>query len=267
METFLLSHEPVIRGAVFAVVLAAVAATEMVAPRRALRAPKALRWFNNLTLTAFNTLLLRLLFPILAVGMAALTMERGWGLFNLVALPPWLEVVAAAMALDLAIYLQHVLFHKVPVLWRLHRMHHVDLDIDVTTGARFHPVEIVLSMLLKFAVVVALGAPPLAVLIFELLLNGVAMFNHGNIALPLVVDRWLRLVVVTPDMHRVHHSAIRRETDSNYGFNLPWWDRLFGTYRDQPERGHQGMTIGVEAYQQPLRQSLWWMLALPFRRD
>ena len=267
MDTFLLSHESVIRVVVFFSILAAMAAAELAIPCRRLVAPKALRWFNNLTLTALNTVLLRLLFPTLAIGMAAIAAERGWGLFNLVALPSWLEVLAAAMALDLAIYLQHVLFHKVPVLWRLHRMHHADLDIDVTTGARFHPIEIVLSMLIKLAVVTVLGAPPLAVLIFELLLNGVAMFNHGNIALPTAVDRLLRLAVVTPDMHRVHHSAIRRETDSNYGFNLPWWDRLFGTYRDQPELGHQGMTIGVAAYQQPVRQSLWWMLILPFRRS
>ncbi len=262
---FLLNNEPTLRLALFGGVLAVIGMWELAAPRRRLVAPKALRWFNNLVLVALNTAVLRFAFPVLAVGLAAMLEVYGVGLFNHLALPVWLELMLAVAILDLVIYLQHVAFHKVPLLWRLHQMHHADLDIDVTTGARFHPIEIVLSMLIKLALVTALGAAPAAVLIFEVLLNGVAMFNHGNIALPVGLDRWLRLVVVTPDMHRVHHSVLRRETDSNYGFNLPWWDRIFRTYRAQPAAGHTAMTIGLPELQEPRRQTLWWMLALPFR--
>lgn len=192
---------------------------------------------------------------------------HGWGVFNVVALPTWVELVLVVLLLDLAIYLQHRVFHYVPVLWRLHRMHHADLDVDVTTGARFHPIEILLSLGIKFVVVVSLGASPVAVLIFEILLNATSMFNHSNVRLPGSLEPVLRALVVTPDMHRVHHSILRRETDSNFGFNFPWWDRLFGTYRPQPEAGHDAMTLGIEQFRDSKEQRLDRMLTQPFRDD
>jgi sterol desaturase/sphingolipid hydroxylase (fatty acid hydroxylase superfamily) len=265
VNDFLLQHEGAIRLGCFAGIFAAVALWELAAPRRRLTASKAVRWASNLGIVALNTLLLRLAFPVLAVGMAALAARQGWGALNRVALPPWLAFALAVLALDLTIYLQHVMFHAVPALWRLHRMHHTDLDFDVTTGARFHPIEIALSMGIKLGAVALLGAPPAAVLVFEVLLNGTAMFNHGNIRLPLAVERWLRLVLVTPDMHRVHHSIRPAETNSNFGFNLPWWDRLLGTYRAQPRDGHEGMTIGIEQFRDPRELWLHRLLAQPFR--
>ena len=214
-----------------------------------------------------DTVLSRIVAPIGAVGFALLAEERGWGLFNAVALPRWLELLLALSLLDLAIYLQHRLFHYVPVLWRLHRMHHADLDVDVTTGARFHPVEILLSLGIKFLVVVPLGAMPLAVLLFEIALNATSMFNHSNVRVAPAIECLLRWLIVTPDMHRVHHSIVRRETDSNFGFNFPWWDRLFGTYRSQPEAGHQAMTLGIEQFRDPRELRLDRMLRQPFRND
>jgi sterol desaturase/sphingolipid hydroxylase (fatty acid hydroxylase superfamily) len=193
--------------------------------------------------------------------------SRGWGLFNLFALPTWLELLVGLLLLDFAIYLQHRVFHHVPVLWRLHRMHHADLDVDVTTGARFHPIEILLSLGIKFLVIVPLGASPLAVLLFEIALNATSMFNHSNVLVPPGIERLLRWLVVTPDMHRVHHSIVRRETDSNFGFNFPWWDRLFSTYRPQPEAGHEHMTLGIEEFRDPKELRLDRMLAQPFRQD
>jgi sterol desaturase/sphingolipid hydroxylase (fatty acid hydroxylase superfamily) len=223
------------------------------------------RWFANLGLAALNTLAVRLLMPLGAVGVAVLAEERGWGLFNNVAAPPWLAVAAAVIVLDLVIYLQHVLFHAVPALWRLHMVHHADLEFDATTGVRFHTIEIVLSMGIKAAAIVLLGAPAPAVLLFEVLLNATSLFNHGNVRLPAWLDRVLRLVVVTPEMHRVHHSVLARETNSNFGFNLPWWDYLLGTYRPQPLRGHEGMTIGLSQLRDERTvASLPGMLALPF---
>ncbi|MCH8036717.1 MAG: sterol desaturase family protein, partial [Proteobacteria bacterium] len=260
MTDLILDNEPAIRLGIFAGVLISVAAWEALRPRRARRFSRWLRWPSNFGIVAFNTIVVRLLFPAAAVGMAALAQERGWGLFNNLELPAALAIVVSAIALDLLIYLQHVMFHAVPALWRLHRMHHADLDIDVTTGARFHPIEIVLSMLIKLAAVAVLGAPAVAVVIFEVLLNATAMFNHANLRLPEGVDRFLRLVVVTPDMHRVHHSIVPGETNSNFGFNLPWWDRLFGTYRDQPAAGHDGMIIGIEQFREPPDQRLDKML-------
>ena len=264
MSEFVLAHEGVIRLGFFFGVFGLMAVWEMQAPRRRLVMSKGVRWASNLGIVALNTLILRLLFPAAAVGMAALGDQRGWGLLNNTSLPPWLEICAAILVLDFAIYLQHVMFHAVPSLWRLHMMHHADLDFDVTTGARFHPIEIVLSMVIKMAVVVALGPAVLAVLIFEVLLNATAMFNHGNVRIPAGVDRVLRWVLVTPDMHRVHHSHLSRETNSNFGFNLPWWDRLMGTYRAQPAEGHEGMTIGLDQFTEPRRNTLPWMLLLPF---
>lgn len=209
----------------------------------------------------------RIIAPTGAVGFALFAEAHDLGLFNVVALPVWLELVLALLTLDLAIYLQHRLFHYAPVLWRLHRMHHSDLDVDVTTGARFHPIEILLSLGIKFVVIVPLGLPPLAVLLFEIGLNATSMFNHSNVRVSPAIERVLRCLVVTPDMHRVHHSVVRRETDSNFGFNFPWWDRLFGTYRAQPEAGHDGMTIGIEQFREPTELRLDRMLTQPFRKD
>ncbi|MDE2088848.1 MAG: sterol desaturase family protein [Gammaproteobacteria bacterium] len=264
MTDFILHHEAAIRLGFFFGMLALMALWEVLAPRRALTTSKAVRWASNLGIVVLNSVLLRLLFPAAAVGVAALATQRGWGLLNNLVLPYWLAVTLAVAALDFAIYLQHVMFHAVPTLWRLHRMHHADLDFDVTTGARFHPIEIILSMLIKFAAILVLGPPAVAVMIFEVLLNATAMFNHGNVRLPAALDRALRWLVVTPDMHRVHHSVEDDETNSNFGFNLPWWDRLFGTYRDQPRAGHQGMTIGIRGFRDPKRLTLPWMLILPF---
>ncbi|MDW7748257.1 sterol desaturase family protein [Halomonas sp.] len=264
MSDSLLAHEPMIRGGAFAFVLLAMALWEVVARRRPQRIRRRQRWPSNLAIVVLDTLAVRLFFPLAALGAALVAAEQGWGLFNLVAVPGWLAIVASVVALDLAIYFQHRLFHAVPWLWRLHRMHHADLEFDVTTGLRFHPLEILLSMGIKLAVVTALGAPAVAVLLFEVLLNATSMFNHGNVRLPVRIDRWLRLIVVTPDMHRVHHSIIRQETDSNFGFNLPWWDRLFGTYRDQPSAGHLGMTIGIEDFREADDLRLDRMLLQPF---
>ncbi|HEX7063241.1 MAG TPA: sterol desaturase family protein, partial [Woeseiaceae bacterium] len=244
------AHEPVLRLGAFLGVLSVMALWEAVAPRRPQRYRRRQRWPHNLLLVALDTLAVRLIFPLAAVGAALIATEHGWGLLNALTLPPWLALPVAVLALDFVIYLQHRLFHAVPWLWRLHRVHHADLEFDVTTGVRFHPLEILLSMGIKLAAVVALGAPALAVLIFEVLLNATSLFNHGNVRLPERLDRVLRLFLVTPDMHRVHHSIVRRETDSNFGFNLPWWDRLLGTYRAQPAAGHLGMTIGIEQFRE-----------------
>ena len=262
-----LEHEAGIRLGFFFSVFVVMAVLELVAPRRDLSVSRARRWGSNIGIVVLNTVVVRLLFPTAAVGVAVVAGDNGYGLFNNIAAPLPVAAVVSVLALDLLIYGQHVVMHKVPLLWRLHRMHHVDLDFDVTTGARFHPVEIVLSMLIKFAAVLLLGAPAVAVLVFEVILNATAMFNHSNVRLPQAVDGLLRLVLVTPDMHRVHHSTIRRETDSNYGFNLPWWDRLFGTYRAQPEAGHTGMRIGLGSIRdERLCVNLLGMLRLPFMR-
>ena len=266
MDRGLFAHEPLIRLGAFLGVFALMALWEALAPRRHQAVGRWTRWPSNLGVVVVDTLVVRVLFPTAAVGMALLAGQRGWGLFNLLPVPSWVAVPASVVLLDLAIYAQHVAFHAVPILWRLHRMHHADTEFDATTGVRFHPIEIVLSMVVKFAVVVALGAPALAVLVFEVLLNATSIFNHSNVRLPGRADRILRWLVVTPDAHRVHHSVLRRETDSNFGFNLPWWDRLFGTYRAQPEAGHEGMTIGIEQFRSPADLRLDRMLLQPFRR-
>jgi sterol desaturase/sphingolipid hydroxylase (fatty acid hydroxylase superfamily) len=261
----LLQNETAVRLAAFFGVLAAVALAEIAFPRRRLTVSKWRRWTSNLAIVFLNSALVRLLLPATAAAFAVLAASRGWGLFNNFAGPAWFAVLASVVILDFAIYLQHVMFHAVPALWRVHRMHHADLDFDVTTGARFHPIEILLSMLIKFAVIMIIGAPAAAVVIFEVLLNASSMFNHGNLRLPAAFDRVLRLFVVTPDMHRVHHSIEDHETNSNFGFNLPWWDRLFGTYKAQPDAGHEGMTIGIRDYRAPkLATDLPGMLILPF---
>ena len=264
MTETVLTGEAAIRLGIFAGVFAVVVLWEIVAPRRPRSVSRWVRWPSNLGIVAFNTVLLRILMPTAAVGVAMIGEERGWGLLNTLQPYLWLSVLVSVVLLDLAIYLQHVMFHAVPALWRLHRMHHADLDFDVTTGARFHPIEILLSMAIKIAVVVALGPPALAVLIFEVLLNATSMFNHGNIAIPSGIDRALRWLIVTPDMHRVHHSITPIETNSNFGFNLPWWDRLMGTYRAQPALGHAGMIIGIEQFRTSRDLALDRMLLQPF---
>jgi len=238
---------------------------EVFAPRRRRSQTRLKRWPGNLGIVVIDTLLLRVLFPAAAVGVAAYASTNSWGIFNSIQLPWMVSVIACVLILDLAIYFQHRLFHIVPIFWRLHRMHHADLDIDLTTGIRFHPVEIILSMLIKFCVILIIGAPVVAVIVFEILLNATATFNHANAYIAPAIDRVLRWLVVTPDMHRVHHSIITTETNSNFGFNIPWWDRLFGTYRDQPQAGHDGMTIGLEIFRDANELRLDKMLLQPFR--
>jgi sterol desaturase/sphingolipid hydroxylase (fatty acid hydroxylase superfamily) len=265
MDSLIMDNEPAIRLAGFIGIFVVMAIWELLAPRRVLQQSKAARWLNNIGLVIFNTAILRLAFPLAAVGMAAEAQLLGWGLFNVIEAPPWLAVIGSVVLLDAAIYLQHVMFHALPVFWRLHRVHHADLDFDVTTGARFHPIEILLSMAIKFAVILLLGPPLVAVVLFEVILNATAMFNHSNIRLPGPLDRWLRLLIVTPDMHRVHHSHLDFETNSNFGFNLSLWDRLFGTYRAQPVDGHTGMVIGIDTFRDPAHCiRLRGLLSMPF---
>lgn len=260
-----LAHEPAVRLSAFIGVFALMAVWEALAPRRARLLPRRVRWLHNLALVVLNSLILRLLFPLAAVGFALLAAERGWGLLNAFGVPFWWAFALSVLALDFAIYLQHVMFHAVPVLWRLHRVHHADADIDVTTGARFHPIEILLSMLIKFAAMAVLGAPVAAVLVFEVLLNATAMFNHANLRLRAPVDRLLRWILVTPEMHRIHHSIEVAETNSNFGFNLPWWDRLCGTYRESARLPQESMAIGVKGLTgSDQAVKLTGLLALPF---
>ena len=262
----MLPAEALIRLGFFTSVLALMAVWELYAPRRRLSAPRSRRWSSNLGLVLIDSIVVRALFPAGAVGAALLSAESGVGLFNLVTTPSWVAVVVSIVILDLVIFGQHVLFHRVPLLWRLHRVHHTDPDFDVTTGVRFHPIEIILSMLIKFAAVAAIGAPAVAVLAFEVLLNASSMFNHGNVRLPRRLERTVRRLIVTPEMHRVHHSVLRHETDSNFGFNLSLWDRLFGTYRGSPEAGHEEMKIGVSGLRDPRELTLHRMLLQPSRR-
>ena len=261
----LLHNEPLIRLSAFIGILLIMAGWETLMPKRNREVSRWVRWPNNLILVALNTAVLRVLFPVAAIGVALYAQNHNWGIINRFGVPAGYAVPAAVIALDCAIYLQHRMFHAVPLLWRLHRMHHSDIDIDVTTGARFHPVEIVLSMLIKFAVIVLLGVPPVAVLIFEVLLNATAMFNHANVSIPGGLDKVLRWVIVTPDMHRVHHSVVVKETNSNFGFNLPWWDRIFRTYIAQPSAGHDAMTIGLPLFRAPRELWLDRMLIQPLR--
>jgi len=267
MSGTLLAHEPAIRLAAFASVFIALAVWEIFAPRRGQKLGRKLRWPSNIGVVILDTTLVRLIAPTTVVVLALACEAQGWGLFQILNWPAWATIPLAFIAMDLAIYLQHVMFHAVPALWRLHRMHHADQEIDVTTGVRFHPIEILLSLGIKFCVVTALGTPAISVVIFEVLLNATSMFNHSNVRMPSWLDRILRWIVVTPDMHRVHHSIAVRETNSNFAFNLPWWDRVFGTYRDQPEAGHQNMIIGIEQFRERGEQRLDRMLTQPFRDD
>lgn len=261
---FSMQNEAYIRLGFFFGVLAVMALWELVVPRKQLTMSKSVRWFSNLSITLINTFLVRVMIGFMGIKLAYIAADHNWGILTAFDIPEPLAGVISIIALDFIIYIQHVLFHMLPLLWRLHKMHHADLDIDVTTGARFHPIEILISIGIKMVSIVALGAPPWSVVAFEVLLNATAMFNHANAYLPLGLDRVLRLLVVTPDMHRVHHSPIIKETNSNYGFNLPWWDRLFGTYIAQPARGHLDMKIGLANFRDPKKLTLPWLLIIPF---
>jgi sterol desaturase/sphingolipid hydroxylase (fatty acid hydroxylase superfamily) len=267
MADALLTQERAVRLGAFAGVLVVMALWELAAPRRHQTVGRTRRWPGNLGVVLIDTVVVRLVFPLAAVGVALVVEARGWGMFPALGAPAWLVITLSIVVLDLAIYLQHVLFHAVPVLWRLHRMHHADLEVDVTTGVRFHPLEILLSMGIKLGVITAFGTPAVSVLVFEVLLNATSMFNHGNVRLSPAIDRVLRWIVVTPEMHRVHHSMVARETNSNFGFNLPWWDRLLGTYRAQPAAGHLGMTLGVDQFREPAELRLDRLLLQPLRGD
>ena len=266
MSEWIISKELVIRLGFFAGIFGLMAIWEILAARRELTTGKGRRWVGNLSLVLVDTLIVRLLFPTAAVGTALMVADLGWGVLNVVSVPYWAALLISVAVLDLAIYLQHVMFHALPALWRLHMVHHADLDLDVTSGSRFHPIEILISMLYKLAVISVLGPPVLGVLIFEVVLNALAMFNHANVRMPLVLDRVLRWIIVTPDMHRVHHSVESREHNRNFGFNLSLWDRVLGTYTDQPAKGHQGMIIGLNRFREITWQSLPRILAMPFSK-
>lgn len=259
------TYEAVIRLSAFALVFVIMALWELASPRRQPLLNRTQRWPHNLALLLVDVIAIRVLVPGAAIAVAMMGEANGWGLLNAMTLPTWFALPLAVALLDLAIYFQHVTFHAVPVLWRLHRVHHADLDFDLTTGTRFHPLEILISAVVKCAAVAAIGAPAVAVLVFEMLLNATAMFNHGNVRIPDGIDRWLRRLVVTPDMHRVHHSINYNESSSNFGFNAPWWDRLFGTYRAQPAAGHDGMVIGIDAFRSPEDLRIDRLLIQPWR--
>lgn len=269
MEAWGLS-EPLIRLIAFAAIFLSMAAFELLSPRlerdEMLGALKARRWLTNISILLLSSLALRVVFPLAAVGTALWAAENGYGLFQVFEVSPWIAGIAAFVILDFAVWLEHVVSHKIPLLWRIHRMHHADPGFDLTTALRFHPLEIVLSMFWKALIIVCLGPPAVAVLVFEIVLNGTAMFNHSNAKLPLGLDRIVRRILVTPDMHRVHHSSYRPETDSNYGFNFPFWDYLFRTYCAQPRLGHQEMEIGLETYRDRAPTRLVWSLLLPFKK-
>ncbi len=264
--TFFGFSEGVIRLTVFISIFLVMALAEIIVPRKNHVQKKSIRWVTNWGLVIIDSVVLRVFAPILAVGVALYAESKGWGFFAITKFPLWFEFILAIILLDLAIYGQHVASHKIPVLWRFHKVHHADRDIDVTTGARFHPIEIVFSMGYKLICVLLIGPAAFSVFVFEVLLNASAMFNHSNIKLPLGVDSMLRKLIVTPDMHRVHHSIIPEETDSNYSFFLSVWDHIFKTYQAQPKDGHDGMTIGLKEYQTDEPSSLLWSLMLPFKR-
>jgi len=265
IDAAVISHESAIRLVFFAAIFAAISVAEYLMPRRVLTAPRQKRWMNNLLLVLTGTVLTRVIFPLLPVGVALFCARKHFGFLNFYHFPPWMAFVCGVVLLDLTIYLQHMMFHLTPFLWRMHKVHHIDHDIDVTTGLRFHPLEIILSMMIKIFAIAVTGAPAASVVVFEILLNGVSMFNHGNMNIPRAADSLIRLLIVTPDMHRVHHSIIRDETNSNYGFNYSWWDRIFGTYREAPEGGHERMKIGLAGYHDLKYLRFLPMLMVPFK--
>ncbi len=259
------SSETLIRLGIFIAVFVLLVSVETLFPRRPRHISRARRWPANVAISLLNQAFIRLVLPASAIGLAVTTEDNGWGLLGQVALPSWVEVLAAILILDLVIYLQHRAFHAVPVLWRFHLMHHADVEFDVTTGIRFHPVSVLVSMVIKLLAVLVVGAAPVAVLAFEVLLNATSLFNHSNLKIPASVDRVLRWFVVTPDMHRVHHSSDPAETNRNFGFNFPWWDRLFRSYRAQPTLGHAEMEIGLNQFREARELRLDRMLLQPFR--
>ncbi len=265
----MLAQDPILRPLLFLglALLFLFAILESYRPKRRRDHHRAPRWFGNIGVLVIGTVFARLILPVAPIGAAEWAFKNDIGLLNLVTGPRWIEGLVALLALDLLIYSQHRLFHGIPALWRIHRMHHTDLDFDVTTGIRFHPIEILLSLVIKITAVIALGAHSGAVILFEIVLNGTALFNHANLALPAPLDRTLRLFVVTPDMHRVHHSVHLEETNSNFGFNLPWWDYAFGTYRAQPQDGHSEMTIGLPIFRDERAIRLGRLLIQPFLTD
>lgn len=262
-----LSAEPTIRLGAFLSLLVVLALWELFSPRRRQRLSRRRRWPNNFGISAINSVLLALLVPVIGSGIAVMAGERGWGLFNLLQLPPLPGILLYIVAFDLTIYLQHRLFHRFDWLWRLHRVHHTDLDYDVSTGVRFHPLSILISAGIKFGLVLLLGPPAVAVLIAEVVLNATSMFNHSNIRIPTGLDRLLRRFVVTPDMHRVHHSTERSEHERNFGFNFPWWDRLFHTYKERPDAGHEALNVGIDSFEEEDAIGLYALLTQPFRRS
>ena len=259
-------HESTVRFGCFFVLFVLIAAAEILAPRRPRELKKSFRWFGNLSVHVLNSVIIYAGFPLLPVGMALLCARKGWALLNHIPLPDAVAILLSILALDLLIFTQHFLLHRIGLLWRLHRMHHTDVDLDITSALRFHPLEIILSMLIKLAAVATLGPPALAVFLFETLLNAMAMFSHANLRLPLPLDALLRRVVITPDMHRIHHSVIMEESLHNYGFNISWWDRLFGTYQAQPASGHLGMTLGIEGFRDARYSNLSQMILAPFNK-
>lgn len=266
MESSLLSHEAAVRLGSFFGLLVVFGAIELRYPGRPLTGYKGLRWFGNLGLSVINSVVVRAAFPVLAIGMAQRAEAEGWGLLNRISFGAVVEFVFALAVFDFVIYLQHAMFHFVPTLWRLHRVHHTDVDLDVSSAVRFHFLEIMISMVIKLATVAVLGPPVLAVLVFEVWLNATSMFHHSNLRLPRPVDRVLRWFIVTPDMHRIHHSILVDETNSNFGFNLPLWDRVMGTYRDQPRAGHDAMILGIEDFRGRADQRLDRLLIQPLMR-
>ena len=267
MDDPLLVHEPITRLAIFVATFVVMAGWEVLSPRRRQRYPRSARWPHNLGLLAVDVLAVRLLAPAAAIAVAIASEAEGRGILRMVGLPDWANILIGFVLLDLAIYLQHVSFHALPTLWRLHRVHHADPDLDVTSGTRFHPIEILISVMIKCIAVAVIGAPVVAVFFFEIVLNATAMFNHANANIASRLDRWIRWLIVTPDMHRVHHSCVTLETNSNYGFNLACWDRLFGTYRAQPAEGHERMTLGVGRFDQAADQRLAQLLIQPFEAE
>ena len=264
MSDAVLAYEPALRAGIFLLVLSAMLIWEVLAARRLQRIPRSSRWPGNFVVVVLGAITVRVGFPLTAAGLALMASDRGWGLLNQVEMPFDITILLSVLVLDMAIYFQHRMFHALPLLWRLHRMHHADLEFDVSTGLRFHPIEVLLSMAIKMLIVLLIGAPALAVLVFEILLSTSSLFNHGNVRLPHKLDRWLRFILVTPDMHRVHHSILKRETDSNFGFCVSWWDRWFRTYIDQPEKGQLGMRIGIENFRTENDFGLGKMLIQPF---
>lgn len=255
------------RLSIFAGALILFSCLEALFPRRKRSLPRSGRWLTHLGITIIDSVAVRLLGPLTAIAVAFWASDKGIGLFNLTEWPVWIEIALAFIALDFAIYLQHIISHRVPIFWRLHKVHHTDRDLDASSAVRFHPVEIMLSMLYKCGLVLLIGPAVIAVLIFEIVLNASAIFNHANLRLPLWLDKAMRLIIVTPDMHRVHHSVIEGETNSNFGFNFSIWDRLCGTYKAQPEAGHEGMIIGLSEHQNLSPSKLLWNLKLPFAKS